>query len=495
MKLKNTMILAISLMATSTSYAQEVGPYTSDVLKFSQFESAVDARFGAMGGTKTAIGGDISSVYGNPAGLGMFSKSEFSLTPEFNLNSSKVTAFNSQSDLKKNNLGFGNVGVVFHTRTYKTGDAKKGLLSLNFGIGYQNKQNFNNDFSFSGTTVSNGLGGLFSQKSNKDLIGNYPADPNSLLSVVNKGANQFGLTDYNDAFSDAYADSTLNGSKQNYLIKRKGTSGSVDFSLGMNISNKLFLGFGVGLANFNYTSTELVNEVGIIKNSGNKGYSVDYDKYFDTSGAGVNLKLGAIFKPTEEFRLGLSFESPTWYSVSDNYSESIYNNKTSTNREDSYPFEYTLQTPLKLNGGLAYFIGSRGFISADVGFVDYSKIKFSSTDNKIDKDTKRDVMNIYQNTVNYSVGGEFKLDKSFLIRAGFRSNGNPYQNLDDKNYTVNSISGGLGYRFGDYYLDAAVINSNSNLDYSNYTLNNGNQPNAAIATRTNKIALTFGVRF
>ncbi len=497
MKLEKTIILAISLMATSSAYAQ----YTSDAFRFSQFENSVDARFGAMGGAKTAIGGDISSIYGNPAGLGMFSKSEFSLTPELSLNSNKVNAFGTESSLDKNYLGLGNIGVVFHTRTYSSGDTKKGLLSLNFGIGYQKKRSFTNDFNFNGTTNSNGLGDLFSQASNNDIDDDgYPAIPSRLLSDVHYAANVSKLTDYDSNFFDTepYSPITSTDSEQKYNIQRRGTSSSVDFSLGLNISNKLFLGAGLGLANFNYTSTERINEDGVYSIPGsnvNTIYNVDYDKYYDTQGSGINLKMGAIFKPTNEVRLGLSFESPTWYSVIDNYSESFYDNRVSSRGEEGYPFEYSLKTPLKINGGLAYFIGSKGFISADIGFVDYSKIKFSSNNNRIDSDTKRDVTNIYQNTINYSIGGEYKVNNSFLLRAGYSSTGNPYQNLSDKDYTISSVSGGVGYRFGDYYLDAALINSNSDLNYSNYTLNAGNQPNAAIETRTNKVSLTFGVRF
>lgn len=495
MKLEKTIILAVSLMATSSAYAQ----YTSDAFRFSQFENSVDARFGAMGGQKSSVGGDISSVFGNPAGLGMFSRSEFSLTPELSLNNSKVNAFNSKSELKNNYLDFGNLGVVFHTRTYKSGDTKKGLLSVNFGIGYQQRKSFTNDFNFKGVTDGNGLGDLFTEGSNNDIDDDgYPAAPDRLLSNVHHLANKSNLTYYDETFADPYEAITSINSDQDYGVKRKGTNGNVDFSLGLNISNKLFIGAGFGLANFNYTSTERVNEIGVYHVPGtnsDQDYDVDYVKYFDTQGSGVNLKIGTIFKPVEELRLGLSFESPTWFSVTDSYSESLYNRRTGSSGDDSYPFEYTLRTPLKLNGGISYFIGNKGFISADIGFVDYSTIKLSSTNNRIDMDTKRDITNIYQNTINYSIGGEYKLDKSFLLRAGYRSVGNPYQDLDDKDYTVNSISGGVGYRFGDYYLDAALINTNENLNYSNYTLSAGNQPNATIETRTNKIALTFGVRF
>lgn len=482
-------------MISTTTYAQ----YTGDAFRFSEFESSVDARFGAMGGQKSSVGGDISSIFGNPAGLGMFSKSEFSLTPELRLNNSKLNAFDTKSDLKNNNLDFGNVGVVFHTRTYKTGDTKKGLLSLNFGIGYQQRKSFTNEFNFKGLTNGNGLGDLFAEVSNKDIDEDgFPAAPSRLLSKVYQEANNSKLTFYDATFADPYEAITSANSDQDYNVKRKGTNGNIDFSLGLNISNKLFLGAGFGLANFNYTSTERVNEIGVYRIPGataTPDYEVDYVKYFDTQGSGINLKVGGIFKPVEELRLGLSFESPTWFSVTDSYSEAFNNRRTGIKANDSYPFEYSLKTPLKLNGGISYFIGSKGFISADIGFVDYSTIKFSSTDKTIDMDVKRDITNIYQNTINYSVGGEYKLDKSFLIRAGYRSVGNPYQNLDDKDYTVNSISGGIGYRVGDYYLDAALINTNENLNYSNYTLGGGNQPNASIERRTNKIALTFGVRF
>lgn len=491
MKLKKTIILAFSIMATSTSYAQ----YSADAFRFSQFENAVDARFGAMGGSKSAVGGGLNSLYGNPAGVGMFSRSEFSLTPQMRLNNNKITAFGKSTDASQNYLDFGNVGAIFHTRAYKTGDPKTGVLSLNFGVGYQRTSNYKDDFTYLGKTNGNNLGDNFAEKSNADLENGVPAIPSRLYSNTSYAANRAKLTYYDG--SD-YLPITALAADQKYKVKRTGGSSQVDFSLGVNVSNKLFLGAGVGLASFNYTSMEDLNEVGVdsIPGSGVKeNYDVDYSRNFDTEGSGINVKIGAILKPTNELNIGLSLETPTWYSVTDNYSESFRSNLHTINETQSYPFEYNLRTPLKLNGGLSYFIGNRGFISADIGFVNYASIKLSSDDNSIDNDTKREINSVYKNVINYSIGGEFKLDKSFLLRAGFRSTGNPYQNRSDKDYTINAISGGLGYRFGDYYLDAALINSNTNQRYSHYDLTGGNQPIATIATRTNQVSLTFGVRF
>ena len=42
------------------------------------------ARFMSMGGAFTALGGDISTLSQNPAGIGVFRASEMSVTPQLN---------------------------------------------------------------------------------------------------------------------------------------------------------------------------------------------------------------------------------------------------------------------------------------------------------------------------------------------------------------------------------------------------------------------------
>nr|MBC7611549.1 outer membrane protein transport protein [Pseudopedobacter sp.] len=486
MKFKNTLIVAILLVATNNTYAQ----YSGDAFRFSQFSNSGTARFDALGGNKSAVGGDLSSLYGNPAGLGMFTKSEFNLTPSLNLRNGDITFSGNQKSYSGNNADLNNVGVVFHTLTSKTSDTKKGLLSLNFGIGYQRKNTFKNDFNFKGTSNLNGISDFFTENSNREGL-----SPTNLVSEANYAAYYSFLTNYKGG---KYQNITYADADQAYTVRRSGGGSSIDFSFGANVSNKVFLGASLGLASFKYTSIEKTNEIGLYINPSNnatKDYNVDYTRNFDSNGSGINLKLGLILKPVNEFRIGLSFESPTWYSVTDNYTEELYDNKQSYSGKDSYPFEYKLNTPLKLNGGLAYFFGSKGFISADVGFVDYSNIRFKSNDNTVSQTTNNNIQKNYKNVINYSVGGEYNVNNSLLLRLGYKSDGNPYYNLDNKDFTANSYSGGFGYRFGVYYFDLALINSNAKLYYSNYTLNSGNEPIATINTRRNTISLTFGLRF
>ena len=486
MKYKKIILVAIIVIATQTTYAQ----YLADALRFSQFQNSSTARFDGLGGYKSAIGGDLSSLYGNPAGLGMFSKSEFNFTPGFKLRNNDVKFLNGNSTGTNSNVDLNNIGVVFHSKTFKRNDLDKGVISLNLGIGYQKRNAFKNDFLFDGTTSSNGLGDFFAENATSENV----AQNN--LGNVNGAAYDSFLIDEAANNPTLYFPITSKNAKQAQTVNRAGGSTSVDFSLGLNIGNKVFVGGGVGLASFRYTSFEQTNERGQFRfNNKDTNYDVDYNRNFDTEGSGLNAKLGLIIKPVNEFRIGLSFESPTYFNVTDNYSEELINNIDVIEGTDSYPFDYQLRTPSKLNGGLAYFFADKGFISADIGFVNYSSINFSSDDAPTDLRTNRNSRQNFQNVANYSVGGEFRLQPNVMLRLGYQVQGNPYKNLSNSDFEVKSISGGFGYRFGSYHLDMSLVNSNDRLLYSNYTLANGSEPLATINTKRNSVNLTFGVRF
>ncbi|OAQ42211.1 hypothetical protein A5893_03600 [Pedobacter psychrophilus] len=487
MKFKKIILAAIIVIAAQSTYAQ----YLGDALRFSQLQNSNTARFEALGGSKTAIGGDLSSLYGNPAGIGMFTKSEFSFTPSLRLRSNDISLSNTSST--SSNIDLNNVGVVFNTKTYKTKDLDKGLISLSFGIGYQKKGSFRNDFNYGLTTNQNGLGDLFAETATSENQSQA-----NLGSQVNGAAYDSFLINDRGTNTTVYDPITSLTADQLQLVNRTGGSSSVDFSLGANISNQFFLGGSIGLSSFRYSSIEKTNEVGLFRQPGTTNdfdYDVDYTRNFDTNGSGINLKLGAIVRPSKEFRLGVSIESPTWYSVTDNYSETLYNNLDPIEGTDSYPFDYSLRTPLKFNGGLAYFFGSKGFISADIGYEDYSTINFSSSDSQTDITTNRNIKSQFKNVSNYNIGTEYKVTDKFLLRAGYQSLGNPYKTLNNSDYTVNSYSAGFGYRFGTYYLDMAYVNSSDFSTYSNYVLTGNNQPTTNLNTKRNNVSLTFGVRF
>ena len=53
---------------------------SQDIQRFSERQIIGTARYVGMGGAMTAIGGDASAVQDNPAGLGLYRRSEVMLT-------------------------------------------------------------------------------------------------------------------------------------------------------------------------------------------------------------------------------------------------------------------------------------------------------------------------------------------------------------------------------------------------------------------------------
>ena len=72
------LIFIIALFILPGIYAQKI----EDALRNSQVFYYGTARFMGMGGAFTALGGDLSSLSQNPAGLGVFRSSEVSITPQ-----------------------------------------------------------------------------------------------------------------------------------------------------------------------------------------------------------------------------------------------------------------------------------------------------------------------------------------------------------------------------------------------------------------------------
>src|SRR5689334_23884466 len=77
---KISALTGILLFTISIAWSQG---YVESALTFSQTTPGGSARIQAMGGSQIALGGDYSSAASNPAGLGMFNRSEVSLTPGF----------------------------------------------------------------------------------------------------------------------------------------------------------------------------------------------------------------------------------------------------------------------------------------------------------------------------------------------------------------------------------------------------------------------------
>jgi len=131
----NLYITLIALLSSSFALAQN----SVDVLRYSQTNVGGTARSMAHGGAFGAVGADFSSLSINPAGIGLYKKSELSLTPTFYL-SNVNSDLNGHSGFDhKNNFNMNNYGLVLVSGSAK----KKGWKYFQFGLGVNRLENFN----------------------------------------------------------------------------------------------------------------------------------------------------------------------------------------------------------------------------------------------------------------------------------------------------------------------------------------------------------------
>jgi hypothetical protein len=290
------------------------------------------------------------------------------------------------------------------------------------------------------------------------------------------------------------------------------TGGQSELSLagGANYSNKLYIGFGIGITSLRYNMSRTFNEDGtaniLVNNvATSSAYNSQFYQNQATIGTGFNAKVGFIYKPVEAVRIGATFTSPTWTTITDSYVEGLQTLYTQDppaysngSNPGDYDFTYSLRTPMKASAGVAVFVGKFGFISGDVEYVDYKGMRITGNydANVYDKSSDNlDLSTLYKSTVNARIGAEAKLD-DFFLRGGFNYQGNPQVGIGGP---IKTSSAGIGYRFGKYYIDATYQYVAHNTTVYPYEFNPAYiadaSPAANLKNTYNNVFLTLGLRF
>jgi len=499
---KKTITILVALICTaSLSKAQ----YIEDAMRFSQTELGSTARFKAIGNASTSLGGDLSSITGNPAGLGFFNSSDvgFSLNYLNSNNNSKYYGTSSSSQVEKFNLD--QAGVVFNMPVHRNAYRNSGWLNFNVGIGYAKTNDFNSNINFEG-------------ENNNSSYANFLTEATDPV-FEDWGVDSWLLEVDPDNYYYTSASESLTNDQRNTDI-RTGSQYQTNFSFGANYNNRLYVGASIGVAGFNYRSERRFDEFGDTKsasefmainsnsnflkpeNSGllNAPYTLSSSSVQKTNGTGFNGTLGLIYRPDNIFQIGFSATSPTWYVVTDDYSmyfdswiDPTDNTETAeyNSPEELYYEEYNLRTPYRLNAGVsAKFEG--GLISADVEYVDYTSMRVTTNNQANDSQSADLVSSEYKGAANFRLGGEYRLTPDFLLRAGYNYQGNPYKNISS---TKQTISGGLGYRISNVYIDLTYLNSRQELGYTPYQSTTYPTDPATIKSSRDNVFLTLGLKF
>ncbi|QJD97765.1 hypothetical protein HH214_18735 [Mucilaginibacter robiniae] len=504
MKFKYLLLVGAATALTSNSFAQTLSQvFANDAIKYSGGQYGSSARIKGVGNASQAVGGDVSSISTNPAGVGFFTRSEISITPELNFANSKSVFFNQNGSANNSSGNLNNAAAVFYSRlnTARGADKNKGWLSLNFGVAYNRTNNFYQNVYYTGQNPSSSITNYYASlatlnpyntASNK---GELPQGSLEGLAYSQYLIDPVGLS--KDGTYYVYDSNVATGVNQTKLTSSRGGESEVDLALGGNYSNKFYLGASLGLATLRYDNTSTFIESGNELYNFKTPYTSNFITDQSTTGTGINLKAGFIYKPDDVVRIGATISSPTWYSIRDNTYEGIstrYTTQSFPEDGTTYGTDYNLRTPWKVSGGLAFFIKQFGFISGDVDYVDYKSTRLSGYDSSNDDNDY--IRQNFKGAVNARVGAEARVVDNFFLRGGYGIQGTPRKDVQGD---VKTASGGIGYRFGKYYVDATYMHITQNAYNSTYAVDFGSgnidQPTASLKNNYNNIYLTVGVRF
>jgi hypothetical protein len=427
-----------------------------------------------MGSAFGALGGDFSSLSINPAGIGIYQKGELSTTMSaMNLNKTTSTYQGNSFEEDNNNFNFKNFGYV---SALPAAANTSGLISLNFGIGYNRLANLNqNTFVRSDNSPYSRMD-AFAQNTNginyNDLVTTEDYDPyESGIPWESKLAWENYLIDVTNPTTggDQYSTFLLENErvKQTQSASREGFINEYLGSFGANFNHKLYLGFTFGMQDLFYDEAVLYSESGDSNSSGDAGSwgNFDYTNSTRTSGFGYNFKFGAIYRPVQVLRLGFALHTPTYFHINESYSSAMSSNLQGINDDANGAhsevtpignYEYDFHTPLRLIGSVAYQFAKKAMLSLDYEFVDYTNMEYSNGDFSYENE---DIKTVYKAVSNIRVGAEYKLTNEFSIRGGMEFMGNPYNTTaygvtqPNKDYKFKTYNGGIGYRNGIFSID------------------------------------------
>lgn len=463
------------MLSMSTIYAQDI----SDALRYSQNEIQGSARFRAMSGAFGALGGDMSAVSANPAGSAVFNQSHISFSLSNSSIDNDTKYFGNLISTSESTFDINQGGAVF---VFANNNSSSPWRKFTLGIAYDKTNDFDNNWRARGINTnddgqfSNSISSYFYDYADGlrlDEISALPGEPlqdaySEIGSFYGFGHQQAFLgfesfiLDPDDIDDDANTDYFSNVNSGNfthdYTYAATGYNGKIAFNLAAQYEDNLYLGVNLNSHFINYDRSTLLLEDNA--NGGTIEY-IDFENNLSTTGSGFSFQLGGILKLSNEFRIGFTYDSPTWYTIEEETTQYIDTNLAPSdisqisNVINIYP-QYKLQTPGKITGSLAYVFGQQGLLSFDYSVKDYGKTKFKPTVDYTDLNS--DMSTVLTQAATYRLGGEYKLNQ-FSFRGGYRFEESPYEN----GVTIGDLNGyslGLGYNFGNTKLDLTFDQSN-----------------------------------
>ncbi|MBT1704338.1 OmpP1/FadL family transporter [Chryseosolibacter indicus] len=495
-------LIVTVLLSGFNVYSQS---YAERGFLFSQVAPPGSARIQALGGSQIALGGDYSSALSNPAGLGMYNRNEFTFSTALSSHSANTNYLGNKNSESKSVFNIPGISYVG-----KLGNEKDGFLGGAVGVSFSRRNDYNRSIRIGGFNANNSIIDYFIDQANGRNTDQF--DEGALNYNTPTGLAYFNYLigsksilnppgPANEYFTDAGYPEQLEETEV------KGASNQWSISYGANFHDKFFIGGGVGITTIRYQSERNFQES---FNSDTLEY-LNLVENLDIKGTGINATLGAIARPVDFLQIGVSYTTPTVYSMSQNYdasmssiwnnfdyygdgSEILGDNSNDPIFTDIVTSEYRLTVPSRLSAGIA-LISKYGFITGDVEMTNPGNTKYRADTRGISYASENDdIKAVYTSSLNYRFGAEYRFS-IFRLRAGYGVQGNTYKDYIDSSNNIRTISGGFGIRKKEFYIDFALVNRQGDTLYQPYTFSDGSGPISDQTIKTTTGMLTFGFIF
>ena len=495
------------------------------------------ARSIAMGGAFTSLGGDLSSLSQNPAGLGLYRTSDIGITFDISIRNYKTETPNDKYSETKTKAYFDNFGYV------GVANLNSAMRNFQWGVGYTRLASFDRITNGYNRPTQGSLSNYIAQISqginSSDMLEGDGYDPyldsnNDWLSIL--AYNSYMIS--NDGNDEHYVGlrNNLTEGDALYEVRETGYVDEYNIDFAGNVSDVFFWGIGLGIVDMNYNrytyysesmaNADVYDTATDQITTGSAGFELRNNNKF-ISGTGANLKIGVIARPVEFLRVGVAVHTPTWLHLThDGYADTQFNYTPNGGQTQSgdystpeYNYKSRLNTPWKFMVGASAVLGSKAIISADYERVAYNDMRIKSQSSgyfgdsfQSNETANDDVKTLFRAANIFRIGLEYRLTRSFSARIGFNhqssavtqraKDGSAYistAGMDPSyqlNNDVNNICLGLGYRYQGWYIDLAYQHTRQTGTYHAFTSHGDNIAPMANGTYShNNIVISTGFRF
>lgn len=430
--MKRIITIVFSLFCISATFAQG----SDDACLFSQTFYQGTAKALGMGNALGAVGGDMTAICINPAGMGIYRNHELTITAGLLDNFQQSAYYGTSNNANKFRMNLPSLSYV----NAKQRSNFRPLRFTQFGIGLTRVNDYNIH------TLSKGINPTSSKIDNylnqiHDKY--YPEDYNGPLytsflpiTQLEESASEdifsawktYLIDIYQDSIGDFYSSPVPQGHLwQGQDSNFKGRSEEWTFAGSFNYFDKLYVGVSANLAHIKRVGERIFREShpdGADPGSGFNQWS--FTESLRSTGWGGNAKVGFIYHAGPWFRFGGAFHSPTIYAFTETWQTETESEILSMTRKYISPeshYEYTFIKPMKWVGSMVFFIGQSGMVSFDAEYTNFGAARFRATDYDYDA-LNDDIKATYGKTFNFRLGSEWLLGSSYL-RLGAAYYGSP----------------------------------------------------------------------